>query len=237
MLVDTTYRSTDPEIMDDLEMSGDTLISTLDIIGRINRWLGGNALIISALKKVLVNHPKTERLRIIDLGCGNGEQLREIAKYGRKHNFIFDLIGVDANKATINYAIHLSEGYPEISYSQEDVLSSEFAQRKYDIALFTLFLHHFTDEEALELVQSTLAKSSKAIIVNDLHRHPVAYYLFKLITLVINNKMVVADGLTSILRGFKRADLERFAAKINHTSSINWKWAFRYEWIILRNER
>ena len=44
--------------------------------------------------------------------------------------------------------------------------------------------------------------------------------------------MVKTDGLTSILRGFKRKELEQFSEKINGKSSINWRWAFRYQWII-----
>jgi hypothetical protein len=41
------------------------------------------------------------------------------------------------------------------------------------------------------------------------------------------------DGLISILRGFKREELEQFSKKANFKNySIQWKWAFRYQWII-----
>jgi hypothetical protein len=44
--------------------------------------------------------------------------------------------------------------------------------------------------------------------------------------------MVRADGLISILRGFKRKDLETYARELELSTSIKWRWAFRYEWII-----
>ena len=78
-----------------------------------------------------------------------------------------------------------------------------------------------------------MIKNTKlGIVVNDLHRHKLAYYLFLLLSLFIKNEMVVEDGLTSILRGFKRIDLIKITKELGITSNICWKWAFRYQWII-----
>ena len=44
--------------------------------------------------------------------------------------------------------------------------------------------------------------------------------------------MTREDGLTSILKAFKRKDLERFSNKIKYKSTLTWRWAFRYLWII-----
>ena len=103
---------------------------------------------------------------------------------------------------------------------------------KYDIALCTLFLHHFEDKIALNLIKSILKNARIGLVVNDLHRHSLAYRLFQLLTLFIKNKMVRDDGLVSILKGFKRKDLQYFANQITFKSTIKWKWAFRYQWII-----
>jgi heme/copper-type cytochrome/quinol oxidase subunit 2 len=41
------------------------------------------------------------------------------------------------------------------------------------------------------------------------------------------------DGLTSILRGFKKEELIDFSKKLKlNNYKIQWKWAFRYQWII-----
>lgn len=232
MRVDTTYRSTDIEIMDDLDMSGDVLIKTLNQIAGINKWLGGNGLTLDGIKTLLKSQSRDRTIRIVDLGCGNGDMLREVAEFGKKRGYTFELLGIDANQATLDHAIQLSAGFPEISYQKEDVLSEAFETRTYDIALCTLFLHHFDDDTALLFIQKIVERAKIGVVVNDLHRHKLAYYLFKMLTSVMNNPMVRTDGLISILKGFKRIDLEQFSQKINHKSTITWRWAFRYQWII-----
>jgi 2-polyprenyl-3-methyl-5-hydroxy-6-metoxy-1,4-benzoquinol methylase len=232
MLVNTTYRSKDIEIMDDLDMSGEVLINSLDQIASINKWLGGNKLTIDGIKILLENKTKNETIKIVDLGCGNGDMLRKVAEFGKKNSFQFELLGIDANQATIDYANELSVNYPEITYKKEDVLSNEFETESYDIALCTLFLHHFEDAVALNFIQNLAKKAKFGIVINDLHRHRLAYYLFKVVTLFSTNQMAKKDGLLSILKGFKRKDLERFSKKINFKSTLTWRWAFRYQWII-----
>ncbi len=232
MWIDTTQRRSDEEIMDDLGMDGNELIDSLDHIARINQWLGGNRLTLDGLEKLLENHPRSKELSIVDLGCGNGDMLRTISRFGKRKGYVFKLLGVDANQTTIDYAIKLSEEYPEITYIQQNVLSPDFQKLKYDIALCTLFLHHFEDLTALKFVKAMVENASIGVVVNDLHRHAMAWYLFNLITLGMNNKMARQDGLLSILKGFKKKDLEQFAHKIEHKSTIHWRWAFRYQWII-----
>ena len=232
MFINTTNRSTKIEIMDDLDMSGKTLINSLDQLANINKWLGGNKTTIDSLKTILKTNPKDKMISIVDLGCGNGDMLRKVAHFGRKNGYKFDLLGIDANQATIDYAIQLSANFPEITYKKEDVLSKEFATHTYDIAMCTLFLHHFEDPIALNFIQTLLKNAKIGVVINDLHRHWLAYYLFKLLTSVFGNEMTREDGLTSILKAFKRKDLDRFSKKINFKSTITWRWAFRYQWII-----
>ncbi len=232
MLPNTTYRSTESEIMDDLEMEGDLLIKTLDKIAQINQLLGGNGITINGVKTLLQNHKKETPVSFIDMGCGNGDMLRALAKWARQNGFQFELKGVDANQATIDYAIELSQDYPEINYKKQDVLDQNFPEQAYDITLCTLFLHHFEDTIAEEFLTKIHQKSKLGVVINDLHRSKLAYLLFWLITLFISNRMVKNDGLISILRGFKRLDLEAFSDKLKFKSTITWRWAFRYEWII-----
>ncbi len=69
-------------------------------------------------------------------------------------------------------------------------------------------------------------------MVNDLQRSTLAFGLFKLLGIVISNAMIVQDGLTSILRAFKREELYDISRTLNLKSQIRWKWAFRYQWLI-----
>lgn len=231
-LVDTSQRSDQREIMDDFTLEGKMFRDTLDKLETINRTLGGNVVTISGLKTLLKDQSKDKEITIIDLGCGHGDILRDIAKFGRKKGFTFKLIGIDANQDAVDYADELSMDYPELSFEAIDIFSDEFQKLKFDVALCTLFAHHFKNEELEPFLKMLLENAKLGIVINDLHRHKLAYYLFKMIGLFIRNRMVREDGLTSILRAFKRKDLEKLSKNINAKASIQWKWAFRYQWIL-----
>lgn len=235
LLVDTSHRSSEIEMMDDFTIEGVVFRDTLDKLEIINRFLGGNKLTIHGLKKLLENQSKNKTITIVDLGCGHGDILRDVAEFGRKKNYSFKLIGIDANFAAIEYARELSKEYSELSFEMIDIFSEDFKKQSYDIVLCTLFLHHFKNEELISFLKKTIDKATIGVVVNDLHRHKLAYYLFKLIGFFIKNKMVRQDGLTSVLRAFKREDLENIAKEIKVHFSIQWKWAFRYLWILKKD--
>ncbi|WET03057.1 methyltransferase domain-containing protein [Flavobacterium sp. YJ01] len=234
MAINTQYRTEEPEIMDDFSLEGEELTVALDKIAAINRLLGGNKLTLHGIKQLLKKTENSKTITIADIGCGNGDMLRMLSKYGKKEDLNFRLIGIDANAFTINYARELSKEFKNIDYLCLDIFSKEFHELKYDIALCTLTLHHFSNQEIENILDLLHQNSSIGIVVNDLHRSKLAYRLFEGICYVFNlNKMSKNDGLVSILRGFKKSELIHFSKKLNlNNYSINWKWAFRYQWII-----
>jgi 2-polyprenyl-3-methyl-5-hydroxy-6-metoxy-1,4-benzoquinol methylase len=234
MLLNTKYRTDESETMDDFAMEGEILRDALDKIAKINQLLGGNQLTLRGVQKLIGNISKTTTFTIVDVGCGNGDMLRTLADYGLKNNLNFQLIGIDANNFTVNHAQQLSRNYPNIRYQCEDIFDKSFEELKYDIVLCTLTLHHFKDNEIIHLLNVFNANSNIGIVINDLHRSAIAYRLFQALCLVFRlNKMSREDGLISILRGFKKVELVHFSEKLNFSNyKIQWKWAFRYQWII-----
>jgi 2-polyprenyl-3-methyl-5-hydroxy-6-metoxy-1,4-benzoquinol methylase len=234
MPINTKYRSNEPEIMDDFALEGEVLREALDKIAKINQLLGGNKLTLQGVQELIVKIPKDTEISIVDVGCGNGDMLRTLADYGLKNNLNFRLFGIDANNFTINHAQKLSENYPNITYRCEDIFDKAFAEIKYDIVLCTLTLHHFKEDEILSLLTIFNANSRVGIVINDLERSALAYRLFQGLCFVFRlNAMSREDGLVSILRGFKKEELVRFSEKLKlNKYKIQWKWAFRYQWIV-----
>jgi len=155
-----------------------------------------------------------------------------VSKFGKDNHYNFNLIGIDANPHTIKYAIKLSQEYDNISFKKMDVFAKEFNTLKYDLVLTTLFLHHFKDNQLVTFLKPVLDKAKLGVVVNDLQRHRLAYYLFKLLCTTIKNKTIIEDGLTSVLRGFKRKELESISNQLHVNYKIQWKWAFRFQWIL-----
>lgn len=234
MFINTKYRTDEPETMDDFTMEGEILRDALDKIAKINRLLGGNKLTLRGVQYLIQNVSKSNEIRIVDVGCGNGDMLRTLADFGLKNNLKFQLIGVDANDFTIRHAQKLSKKYYNISYQCEDIFDKSFEELKYDIVLCTLTLHHFKDKEIIHLLNVFNANSNIGIVINDLQRSAVAYRLFQALCFVFRlNEMSRDDGLISILRGFKKEELIKFSERLKFSNyKIHWKWAFRYQWII-----
>ncbi|KFC58355.1 methyltransferase [Flavobacterium gilvum] len=220
--------------MDDFELKGVVLLQALDKIAKINQFLGGNRLTRRGVEKLLEKEPVSNRITILDVGCGNGDMLRRLADFGFQNKLNLELTGIDANAFTVNYAVDLSKKYTNISYRCEDVLSQSFCELKFDIILCTLTLHHFKNQEIIKLLTLFDKNSKLGFVINDLHRNAVAYRLFQLLCFVFRlNEMSRKDGLISILRGFKKEELIAFSERLNFKKySIHWKWAFRYQWIV-----
>ncbi|WP_293890259.1 methyltransferase domain-containing protein [Flavobacterium sp.] len=238
MFIKTTYRTNEPELMDDFDMEGNILKDALDKIAKINQFLGGNKVTLEGVKKILKQHPVKDKITVVDIGCGNGDMLRLMADYLKKNNIKCDLVGIDANQFTVDYAKKKSVNYPNITYRCEDVFSNSFEKLEYDIVLCTLTLHHFKDEEIIDLLKVFKANAKMGIVINDLQRSGISYRLFQGLCFVLRlNDMSREDGLVSILRGFKKPELEQFSKKLQLKNySIEWKWAFRYQWIINTNQ-
>jgi SAM-dependent methyltransferase len=220
--------------MDDFALEGNALKLALDKIAQINQLLGGNRLTLKGVEKILKKVPVSCAITIVDIGCGNGDMLRKLADFGFQNNLNLELIGVDANAFTVNYAINLSRNFPNIKYRCEDIFGQSFNELKFDIGLCTLTLHHFKNDEIIELLTIFKRNSKLGFIINDLHRNFVAYRLFQALCFVFQmNELSRKDGLTSILRGFKKEELIAFSEKLRFEKyTVQWKWAFRYQWIV-----
>ncbi|MBX2895349.1 MAG: methyltransferase domain-containing protein [Cyclobacteriaceae bacterium] len=227
-------RSVAEEVMDDLNCEGEVVNQTLRELDVINRWLGGNVVTLSALRQMWASIPLQQNLAIADLGCGSGEMLRIIGRIAKKQNRTVTLQGFDANPHITTYATTHSNGFKNISFFAANVFDAKFQQQSFDIIIATLFTHHFTDQQLTELLRAWKQQARVGIIINDIHRHPLAYYSIKWLTLVFSkSEMVKYDAPLSVLRAFKKSDLEKIlnGAGIKHYT-LRWRWAFRWQLII-----
>jgi 2-polyprenyl-3-methyl-5-hydroxy-6-metoxy-1,4-benzoquinol methylase len=120
-----------------------------------------------------------------------------------------------------------------VRWSVQNVFDSDFEQEQVDIVTCTLFTHHFTDSELVGLFCRMQSKARLGIVINDLHRHPLAFHSIRLLTsLFSRSPMVKNDASLSVLRSFSKKDWRNilFQAGITH-SHIRWFWAFR--WLVL----
>ncbi|MGI4873978.1 MAG: methyltransferase domain-containing protein [Janthinobacterium lividum] len=228
-------RATTPELMDDLNLASEELRQNLDELETINTWLGGYRPVLAALARLRPRFPAERPLRLADLGSGGGDTLRHIAAWARRQRLPVALTGIDANTFMLGYAAAKSAACPEISYQQLDIFSAEFAAQPYDVLTASLFCHHFADAELVALLQRWQQQAGVAVVINDLHRHWLAYYSIRVLTwLLRGSRLVQHDAPLSVARAFSRADWRRLlaAAGIAHYT-VRWCWAFRWQVVLL----
>ncbi|QSS97002.1 methyltransferase domain-containing protein [Psychroflexus sp. ALD_RP9] len=231
-MISTNKRSSQAEIMDTFDFKGQDLVNVLQHIDQINSSLGGHRVTINGVKQLL-KKSKKEVITIADIGCGSGASLRAIAKWAEKQKFQVKLIGIDANPYIIEVAKSLTSTKFNISYLCLDVFSAEFKALEFDIVCSSLTFHHFKDQSIIQLLQQLEAQVKLGIIINDLHRHKLAYRLFQLYSIFfVRSQIAKKDGLISILRGFKSKDFKYFSKQLNNATQLKWFWAFRYQFLI-----
>jgi 2-polyprenyl-3-methyl-5-hydroxy-6-metoxy-1,4-benzoquinol methylase len=228
-------RSDQKELIDDLNCDGDELRQTLRELKTINRLLGGNHVTTDGINQLL-KEVTSKEVTIADVGCGGGDMIRVMHDWSRRKEIKANFVGIDANPNTIAMAADNLAALPNVHFEAADVFDLNFQQQQVDIITCTLFTHHFTEEELVEMFRSFKIKARTGIVINDLHRHPVAFYSIKILTrLFSKSRLVVNDAPISVRRGFKRKELEiilREAGWRNYR--IRWHWAFRWQAVGMR---
>jgi 2-polyprenyl-3-methyl-5-hydroxy-6-metoxy-1,4-benzoquinol methylase len=218
-------RSTKYELLDG-EVEKDDLILNLKELHAINSLLGGYAVSLRALK-----HVNAAGKVLVDIGSGGGDMLNEIRSFSKKKDLNLALYGVDLKQECTAYATsHLPADLTFITDDYKNVLKHV---KKVDILHACLFTHHLTEEQLIDLLKFS-KENGFTLIINDLHRHPLAYYSIKLLTrLISKSKLVKHDAPLSVLRGFKKKEWLSMLSKAEiNKFTLQWKWAFRHQLIV-----
>lgn len=203
----------------------------LSDIRLVNRFAGDNR----ALKKTLLREIKTANLQnfsVLDVGAGSGELLRVIAGSARKNKQKAKLFGLELNKRSAESIVEESKDFNEISAIRGNALTLPFADNSFDYAISSLFAHHLTDDQIVQTLSEMHRVASRGTFIIDLHRHPVAYSLYKIFCVTFRiSRLVREDGSLSILRSFKPDELEKLGNQAN-AKSVSVKRFFPFRLVL-----
>lgn len=228
-MTDFRQRSRMPEYMDDATVVGDDVLAALTEIEYVNRFLGGTRATLHALKPYL---PDARRgaLTLLDIGTGAADIPIAIVQWARSHALDIHLVAVDFNPSICALARHNTMAYPEITIQEADIFALPFDPEAFDIVHSAMFLHHFPQAKAADILRIMYACCRQAVIINDLHRHPLAFYSITwLAHLFSRSPMFQHDAPVSVLRGFKQPDWEELGrlSGIGHLR-IKRRWPYRF---------
>jgi 2-polyprenyl-3-methyl-5-hydroxy-6-metoxy-1,4-benzoquinol methylase len=231
MLDDRSYKA---ELLDADDIPAADLFQNLKELDTINTLLGGYKISLSALNTIIKDN---QHYTLVDIGCGGGDTLKYIFNWNKRAKKNISLIGIDIKPVCIEYAKTNTAALP-IRYICDDYRCLYEHESNVDIIHASLFCHHLTEEQLVELVAFAL-KHKAILIVNDLERNPIAYYSIKWLTQLFSKSYLVKnDAPLSVARGFKKIEWTEILSKSGATDfTIKNKWAFRHQVIVYGNKR
>ena len=230
------HRATEREIIDDMTLDPADMDRVLSNLATINRFLGGYATTVRAFEKLV--EPGNKVIRVLDVGAGGGDVARRLVEWGRANRRDVRIVTCDLSSAAAAFAAKSLAGLEGASVVQADVLALPFREQSFDVVMCSLFAHHFPTPVVAQFLIAMHSISRRGVIVNDLHRHPLAFAgIWTLTRLLRASPIVRNDGPLSVRRAFVRDDLDELERLTRLRFTVRWRWAFRWQVVIPRGAR
>jgi 2-polyprenyl-3-methyl-5-hydroxy-6-metoxy-1,4-benzoquinol methylase len=199
-------RSTADELMDADDLDPATYAAVVGDLARVNTVTLARRPTLAFLRRAV----RDGRLRLLDVGFGDGDMLRSIARWAVRHDVTAELVGVDLNPRSAPAAAAHTPADMPIRY-----VTGDYADQGggWDAVVSSLVAHHMTPVQLLAFLRFMDA-DARSWFVNDLHRHPVAHAGFPLLaTLARWHPIVRHDGRVSIARSFRPSEWRAILAE------------------------
>lgn len=221
-------RTSLPELMDDRSIGGAELREALEQLRLINHLLGAARPTIEGIEHFWRAAGCPATLSILDVGAGSGDLSQPMLRWAERHAVRMHIVLVDIHPETCAAAAAHHHDEPRVMVLCSDLL--HLALHPADIVTTALFTHHFSPAELPHVYQAMANAARLGVVVNDLHRHLVAWATIWLATrLCSRNRMIRHDAPLSVRRGFKAADLRQLRATLNAPElRFMWRPLFRY---------
>jgi 2-polyprenyl-3-methyl-5-hydroxy-6-metoxy-1,4-benzoquinol methylase len=228
-MINFSTRSYKKELLDNDNIPFADIQQNMKELNIINSYLGGHKITIAGLKKIISGQSLNKPISVCEIGCGGGDNLKALDNYCRQNKINATFIGIDIKPECIAFAKHQ---YPLLNaeWITNDYQLVDFMAKKPDIIFSSLFCHHFTEEELSPMLLWMKKNAVVGFFINDLQRHPLAYYSIKFITQLFSKSYLVKnDAPLSVARGFTKKEWNKIFNPAGISQySITWKWAFRH---------
>lgn len=195
-------RATAEELMDADDLPADVYAAVVGDLARVN------VVTMAARPTLRFLRDTTQpggHYRLLDVGYGDGDMLRRIARWGAKHGRTFDLVGIDLNPRS--EAAARAHTVPDLAIDWRTGDYATLAGEGWDFVISSLIAHHMTRTQLVAFLRFMQAEARVGWLVNDLHRHGFAYHGWPLLAALFRwHRIVRHDGRLSIARSYRPAE-------------------------------
>ncbi len=223
-------RSSQLEWMEAPDIEERALVDCLNDLARANTLTLARPPTLAWLAHATRHLPRGSAFTLLDVGYGQGDILRAIWRWARRRGLEPRLSGIDLSPWSARAAQAATDPAWGITYLVGDVFEHRPAE-PIDFVVSSLVAHHMDDATLTRFIAWMEANARRGWFINDLHRHPLAYYGFMVLgRLALLHPMVRHDGLISVTRAFTRRDWEALLAKSGaprEAIAVAWRFPFR----------
>lgn len=192
------------ELMDADDLSVDTYADVVADLAQVNAVTMAARPTLAFLDRVALNRsgPNAAPLRILDVGFGDGDMLRRIARWADAQRQAVKLVGVDLNPRSEVAATRHTPAALGIRYVTGDY--ADLTHQHWDCIISSLVAHHMNHDQLIAFLRFMEAHATRGWFVNDLHRHGFAHRGFPLLARIARwHPIVRHDGTLSIARSYR----------------------------------
>jgi len=197
---------------------------------RIN-WFSGIAPHFWRILKALASNSGSQPLRVLDVASGGGDIPIRLALRAARAGVKLQFSGCDVSPTAVAAAQQAATraGAQSLEFFQHDALRSELPSQ-YHVVMCSLFLHHLSGSEAEMLLRRMAAAARHAVLVDDLLRTQVGYFLaWAGCRLLTRSPVVHMDGPLSVRAAFSWEEAQVLAVRAGLSSAVfSRHWPQRY---------
>jgi SAM-dependent methyltransferase len=211
------------ELLDDPAADPATVAQSLRNIARANHWFGGAAAVRFGLGRTLGRIHPGQTLSLLDLGTGLGDLPCVAKAWGAKRGIRIIPIGLELNRA----AAALARG-SGLAIALGCAGTPPIRDKSVDVVLVSQLAHHLSPDSVIHLFRTCDRLARHAVIIADLRRHALAAPSFWCGARLLGfDAVTLADGVTSIRRGFSRRELLDLMAHAGVQGEVDQRRGFR----------
>lgn len=207
MVASLKVRSRQDEQMDAPDLDPAVYDLVLRDLARVNRWTLTAWPALAFLRRAAGS---AQRFRLLDVGFGDGDILRVIARWARRRGIEAELVGVDLNAKSV--AVARARTPPDLGI---DYRAGDYRDQPgpFDFVISSQVTHHMTDGKLTDFIRFMEGEARLGWLICDLHRHGFAHWGFPILARLMRvHRIVREDGQLSIARSFRREEWRRILA-------------------------
>jgi 2-polyprenyl-3-methyl-5-hydroxy-6-metoxy-1,4-benzoquinol methylase len=222
-------RNMQPEIMDQPDLERARHLAALGGLAQVN-WASRSVGIVWGPIRSLAHRFEMQTLRVLDLASGGGDVSIGLARRARRHGLELEIVGYDLSPTAVEYArLRAADLGSRVRFETRDVLSQSW-DGPFDVVMCSLFLHHLDEERAADLLGRMARAARRLVVVNDLSRSRLGYFVAQVACRTITRSDVVrVDGPRSVAAAFRPCEARRLAQRAGlQGARVRRRWPFRF---------